>query len=498
MTVDLQPDAHAKTDLRVSKIFDGRYVLLRELGRGGMGAVYVAFDVRQMRRVALKRIEPRHGVVTRMFEERFHREVRALAAIKHPGVPALYYDDRAGRRDDGALFFTMEIVAGERLSGVLARERIAPVRALSLAIDLGRILMAAHEAGVIHRDVKPGNILIEPGDRVRLIDFGACAVLPQFFLREEVEGDKITATTDRWATGDHEAVVTPGYSAPEVGRQEDATVRSDIYSVCAVLYEMIAGRPLFDKHAYCLRTIHPDEFVPELAPLAEVMRLGVSHELWERPHSMAELVQSLEIVRAGLLRARVDAVRRWRPVVATAVPASLAAGILVLAWTGGDGPGPRTEPPPVVEGATVGVAASSPPGDDSEATEVALAERPELPPVLPPAPPSPGESGASGPELAASLEPPRKSARQVRPSARTSLDPAVIVAALKPLRSCAPGGDELRLEIGVHGGRASVRSINRGRYRPLADPLHRCIEAALQTIELPRTRHQLQQTVTIP
>ncbi len=316
-------------------VFAGRYVLRRELGRGGMGAVYEAFDLREWRVVALKKIEPQSGRGGEMFEERFQREIRAVAGVGHPGVPTLY---GSGRSPEGVAFYTMEIIAGERLRKLLEGGALEPVRAIMIAIELGRALAAAHEAGVVHRDVKPANILIEPGGRVRLVDFGACSFLPHFFKREVIGSERITATHNRWATGDLDVVATPGYSAPEISqRDEETTPRADIYSLCAVLYEMIQGRPLFDQQAHRDRMISPDEFVPELRPLAEILISGTSHETYERHKSMAELVQALEIVQTGARRAIA------RPPVAlppsmrrawwfTAGMAIITAGVIFLAW----------------------------------------------------------------------------------------------------------------------------------------------------------------------
>lgn len=323
-------DPHARTDPRSSKLFAGRYLLGRELGRGGMGAVYSAFDTVAMRRVALKRIEPRPGQDVQMLEQRFRREIRALAACRNAGTPWLLHCELT----DGATFYTMEIVAGEPLRGLLARERLDTVRALSLAIELGQILASIHAVGVVHRDVKPGNILIEAGDRVRLVDFGACAFLPHFFMREELEADKITDTVDRWATGDFDAVHTPGYSAPEIGREDaEVNVRNDIYSLCAVTYELVTGRPLFDKQVLRDRPIVAEEFGPELGPLAPLLASGASHETYERQRSMAELVQGLEISRTRAIRARTAARGR---VLTTAALGLAAAAVLAAAWYGGE------------------------------------------------------------------------------------------------------------------------------------------------------------------
>ncbi len=317
---------------RVEKLFAGRYVLLRELGRGGMGAVYAAFDGEALRRVALKRIEARPGQNGEMLAQRFRREIRALGASRHPGTPRLLHCDSY----DGTPYYTMEIVAGERLSDLLKGGPLAPVRAIGLAIDLGHILASMHDAGVVHRDVKPSNVLIEPGDRVRLIDFGACAFLPHFFMRDDLEPDRLTATYQRWATGDFDVVHTPGYSAPEVrDHEEEASVRNDIFSVCAIVYEMITGRGLLDRQSVAFRGIVREEFAPELAPLAAVLASGAAYDAIDRQKSMAELVQALEVVRTQVLRAR-SATPSWSQPVKTAAMMASAVAVMVLAAIRGD------------------------------------------------------------------------------------------------------------------------------------------------------------------
>lgn len=325
---------------RDCRLFAGRYLLRHELGRGGMGAVYVAFDLSEWRQVALKKIEPRGAEIGEMFEERFQREIRALAGIKHPGIPLLY---ASGRSPEGEAYFTMELVGGERLRTRLVAGALEPVQALSLAIELGQALAATHQAGVVHRDVKPGNVLVEPNGRVRLIDFGACSFLPHFYRREDIMPEKITATRARWATGDFDAVATPGYSAPElIRRDQETTPRADIYSLCAILYEMVAGRPLRDATSRRDRVIAREEFAPEFGPLADLLARGASLESFDRHQSMVELVGELEAVRAELLRRREQA-ERPRAAVAAVTPRrwtfTVGMGVaavttLLVAWSG--------------------------------------------------------------------------------------------------------------------------------------------------------------------
>lgn len=291
------------------ELFMDRYELLRELGEGGMGVVCLAYDVELRREVALKRIKG--GPNARSLQERFRREYQALAAVDHTGVPAIFHCERPGSRE---AYFTMEIVKGETLREHMDRGPLAPARALALAIDLGRVLMAVHAAGVVHRDVKPSNVIVEPGGRVRLIDFGACYLSRVYYGQPHLRA--VTEEGERWETGDLEFVGTAAYTDPQYFTEGLTSPQSDVFSVCVVLYEMLTGRHLFDHDRMRHRTIQPEEFAPELAPLVAELRRGVSIA-FERHTSMEELVRRLEILKATLDRPagstipRPGSARRW-------------------------------------------------------------------------------------------------------------------------------------------------------------------------------------------
>lgn len=292
-----QPESPSFTPWGPDRLIDERFQIVRELGRGGMGAVYVVFDREVCRELALKRIHPEFaGQVD--CEERFRREYRALASIRDPGVPQVYH---SGRSADGVAWFTMEVVRGESLRAILDRGLLPSDRALGVALALGKILVAAHEAGVIHRDVKPGNVMVEPGDRVRLLDFGVCTPLPRFLRAAEPR--RRTADVDRWESGEARFAGTLGYSDPNTLDGSAPTIRSDIFSLGAILYELLTGRRLFDPEACAYRTIDSAELPLALAPLAVDVRRATAINPFERPRSMAEFVQRLEIARGHLLRA---------------------------------------------------------------------------------------------------------------------------------------------------------------------------------------------------
>jgi predicted Ser/Thr protein kinase len=199
----------------------GTYVVIEELGRGGMGVVYLAEDQRLGRRVALKSL-PASVASSSELRQRLRREARAAATISHPGVAVVY----ALEEIDEHLFIASEYVRGETLRAEIARGPIAPARVRAMAIEIGDALGAAHAAGVIHRDLKPENVLITGSGRIKIVDFGIA----------QIEGPEATRLTRAGAM-----LGTPAYMAPEqlLGGSVDA--RADLYAVGVVLSEMLTG-----------------------------------------------------------------------------------------------------------------------------------------------------------------------------------------------------------------------------------------------------------------
>src|SRR5262245_8497077 len=200
----------------------GRYRIESLLGRGGMGVVLLATDTELERPVALKLLAPElaHDPV---FRERFLRESRMAAAIEHPGIVPVY---EAGTFGD-QLFIAMRYVPGRDLAGVLRAEApLDPVRALALATQLAEALDAAHARGLVHRDVKPANVLLEPGDpeRALLTDFGLTHRRGQ---------------TAAWSTAG--PVGTLDYMAPELIERGQVDARADQYSLACLVFHCLAG-----------------------------------------------------------------------------------------------------------------------------------------------------------------------------------------------------------------------------------------------------------------
>jgi len=215
---------------RLTRALAGRYTLIRELGQGGMATVYLATDVKLGRRVAIKVLPP----TTRAYlgSGRFQREVLFAAQLSHPNIVPLFEADEA----DELLFYVMEYVEGDSLKDRLARDGpLAVDEALRIAAEVGDALEYAHETGVVHRDIKPGNILLSRGHAM-VSDFGIAKVVAES-----------GAAADRASiTGTGVTVGTAEYMSPEQASGEKRVdARSDVYALAAVLYEMLAGEPPF-------------------------------------------------------------------------------------------------------------------------------------------------------------------------------------------------------------------------------------------------------------
>ena len=215
----------------VPQFIAGRFRIEREIGTGGMGAVYLATHLDLERPVAVKIIR-REFVGDADVAERFLREARTMAKLRHPNA-AMIFD--AGNLPDGRHFIVMEFVEGETLSQALARAgRFSFTHAVSIATQICDVLEEAHRLGIIHRDLKPSNILL--GKRgVCVLDFGVAKVL----------ASSAESTATHASTGSGQLIGTPRYMSPEQCLGQRVGARSDLYSLGVLLYEMLAGRPPF-------------------------------------------------------------------------------------------------------------------------------------------------------------------------------------------------------------------------------------------------------------
>jgi hypothetical protein len=270
----------------------GRYLLLDPLGAGGMGTVFRARDTKLDRPVAVKLL-PQGSAPDPDAVARFRREARALARLTHPGIIQAYDSGE----DGGRPFLVMELVEGQSLSALLrAQGRLSPTRAADFAYQAARALHHAHKSGLVHRDVKPSNLLLSADGRLRLLDLGLAR-----FLQDQIGEAALTRT----GTG----LGTPDYAPPEQFRDaRTADARSDVYSLGCTLYHLIAGRVPFPGSSFSEKVEAHESREP--APLEEVcpevpagLALAVGKMMAKRPadrfQTMAEVAEALAPYVAG-------------------------------------------------------------------------------------------------------------------------------------------------------------------------------------------------------
>jgi eukaryotic-like serine/threonine-protein kinase len=243
---------------RLEAALKDRYEFVRELGRGGMAVVYLATDTKHEREVAVKVLFPE--LAASVGADRFEREIRLAAKLQHPHILGLYDSGQA----DGLLFYVMPFVKGESLRDRLDREGQLPIEdAIQITLEVAGALGHAHESGIVHRDVKPENVLISNGHAL-VADFG--------IARAVSEGGAQKLTQTGMALG------TPVYMAPEQAAGEVVGPTADIYSLGCMLYEMLAGEPPFTgKSAMAIMARHAMETVPSI----RIVRGSVPEEVEE-------------------------------------------------------------------------------------------------------------------------------------------------------------------------------------------------------------------------
>jgi serine/threonine-protein kinase len=260
-------------DPLVGQTLDGKYSLVERLGKGGMGTVYRATHLLIDRPVAIKVLNP-HFVEDEEAQERFRREARAAGRLQHQNVAAV---TDFGRTEDGLVYIVMELLEGRSLRDVLAREApLDAARAVSLMLQISAAVSAAHEARVIHRDLKPGNIFVVQRKHappvVKVLDFGIAKLAADAL--EDDEDDQVTLTKVGVMIG------TPRYMSPEQCDGGKLTPASDVYSLGIILYEMLTGTtPFSGSTPLAIAMKHssetprsPREFVASIPePLEEIV-----------------------------------------------------------------------------------------------------------------------------------------------------------------------------------------------------------------------------------
>ncbi|MCC6368490.1 MAG: protein kinase [Bryobacterales bacterium] len=298
-----------------------RYRITRPLGRGGMGMVYLAEDTRLHRPVALKFLPAE--ALQDADKQRFLNEAQAAAMIRHPNICPVYDVEEV----DGQMFLAMAYLEGETLAHRIARGRLETREAADIAIQVANGLAKAHELGVVHRDIKSGNIMVGPDGNVSILDFGLA--LRPGSLRLTVEG---------------KTVGTPAYMSPEQARGLPVDERTDIWSLGVVLYEMLTGAlPFEGANALSLGRAIVTEETPSLrerrpdAPraLEEVIRTALAkapEKRWRTARQMAVMLERAaggrEPLATTVAASPVQAPRRWK------VPVAVVALLLLLAVAG--------------------------------------------------------------------------------------------------------------------------------------------------------------------
>ncbi|MCA9289837.1 MAG: protein kinase [Phycisphaerales bacterium] len=279
----------------------GEYRIERVLGYGGMGVVYRAHDPRLGRTVAIKILRPER--TTDELRRRFHREARAAAQLTHPNIATVH---ELGETDDGC-FIAMEFIDGLTLREVLLREgRLAPVRALDIAIQILEGLCVAHAHNIVHRDLKPQNIAFTADGRVKILDFGLAKIL------EAPSGDESSGagpTTE--LTVEHRVMGTVGYMSPEQARGRPVDARSDLFSFGVLVYEMVTAAVPFPGSSATdvLSAIIRDAPVPPRKKNPDVpVRLDrligrcLEKEAGARPQTARDLLSEVRELREALTR----------------------------------------------------------------------------------------------------------------------------------------------------------------------------------------------------
>lgn len=288
----------------------GAYKIEELIGRGGMATVYKARQTSIGRDVAIKILPPHPGMDTQ-FVERFQIEAATIGKLQHPHIlPIIDYG-----KDDGMLYLVMAYAGGGSLRDLLDAERISPQRTARILKQVAAALDYSHEQGIVHRDIKPGNILLDAGGNALLADFGIVKMM--------ATESNLTGTA---------LVGTPAYMSPEQGQGETIDGRSDIYSLAVVCYEMLTGQPPFE-HSSPMKMIlqHINDPLPDLqehnlalpVALNEVIQQATAKDPADRYQTATAFAEDFEsVVRAETVSVRVTSTTPAVPAGATEVDAN--------------------------------------------------------------------------------------------------------------------------------------------------------------------------------
>jgi TolB-like protein/Tfp pilus assembly protein PilF len=283
-----------------------QYRVLERLGAGGMGEVYLAEDLRLGRKVALKVLLP-DQVSRSSFLERFRREARAAAALQHPNIVTVYSVEEA----EGLPFLIMELVEGSTLADLIPPDGMPLDRILGIAVQLADALSEAHEHGIVHRDIKPRNLMIDTDGRLKVLDFG---IAKRVYAEDE---PTLIAGEAENLTRDGQIVGTVSYMSPEQLQGQTLDRRSDLYSVGVVLYEMATGQLPFQGTNPAEQMV---SMLESAVSLPGVLRSGLPRRFDEivarcLERDPRQRYQSARVLRDDLEDLRRDPVSVTRPIV---------------------------------------------------------------------------------------------------------------------------------------------------------------------------------------
>ena len=295
----------------------GRYRIVRLLGRGGLGEVYLAHDLTLGRDVAIKFVAP-EKLADADARGRLLREARAAASLDHPGICTVY---ETGVAEDGRSYIVMQYIEGETLAKALNRGPLSIRDALTLSAEVAEALGAAHRRSVVHRDLKPGNIMVTPSGHAKLVDFGIAKIVSH----QPAQSDSPTTA----ATEPPQSLIgsgTPAYMSPEQIQQRPIDGRSDLFCLGLVLFECLTARRAFSGHTSIetmSNILHfaapdPSSLRPELtAGHDELCRRLLAKDRGDRFQSADEVVGAIRLLLAD--SSRTPAPRRDEATTVTAV-----------------------------------------------------------------------------------------------------------------------------------------------------------------------------------